>query len=239
MRRVPVVTVFFAVVLATPAVAQTALEDPIEDPIEVRGAPVSWAPVADGMTAPNWGAAPPGRAHELWVVDQPGILWALDLEEGGKDVVLDVSDRLVSLGVAGPGTFDERGFLGLAFRPDFADSGLLYTYTSEPVDGPADFSTMPPGASPDHQSVISEWQVAAPQASDAVVDPGATRVAAHRPTAVQTTTPEHLCWAPMVTCTSPSVMVALPTTRGSAMSRRQRPGPEQRAGHDPADRPGR
>jgi hypothetical protein len=44
----------------------------------------------------------------------------------------------------------------VAFHPDFAENGLLYTYTSEPVDGPADFSTMPPGETANHQSVINE-----------------------------------------------------------------------------------
>lgn len=47
-------------------------------------------------------------------------------------------------------------------HPEFADNGLLYTYTSEPVDGDADFLTMSTGETANHQSVISEWQISEP-----------------------------------------------------------------------------
>ena len=66
------------------------------------------------------------------------------------------------LGVEGPDTFDERGFLGLAFHPEFAHNGLFYTYTSEPVSGRAD---VPKHAArrhaADHQNVLAEWRVRA------------------------------------------------------------------------------
>jgi glucose/arabinose dehydrogenase len=141
------------------------LEDPIPEPIEVgpRSREVRLETVTNGMTAPNWGAPIPrceGSPDRLAVVDQPGILWAVD----------------VSLGVAGPGTFDERGFLGIAFHPEYTGNGLLYTYTSEPVvEDAADFSTMPEGVEPNHQSVISEWQVPEPCNADSVVDPDSRR----------------------------------------------------------------
>ena len=164
--------------VAGSAVAQDPLEDPIPEPIAEGQIPVMLETVAEGMTAPNWGTAVPGCASlkgRLVVTDQDGILWAVNLATGEKSVLLDVSDRLVSLGVAGPGTFDERGFLGVAFHPKFADNGLLYTYTSEPVAGPADFSTMPEGETPNHQSVVLEWQIPEPCNPDAVVDPDSAR----------------------------------------------------------------
>lgn len=139
---------------------------------------IALEPVATGLTAPNWGTAVPGcpeLVDRLVVTDQDGILWAIDLSTGDKTVLLDVSAQLVSLGVAGPGTFDERGLLGVALHPEYADNGLLYTYTSEPVDGPADFSTMPAGESANHQSVIREWQVPEPCNPASVVDTGLTR----------------------------------------------------------------
>jgi hypothetical protein len=77
--------------------------------------------------------------------------------------------------VSGPGTFDERGFLGLAFHPAFATNGLLYTYTSEPVAGAADFVTLPPGAVADHQTVVTEWRVPDPADPAAVVDAASAR----------------------------------------------------------------
>ncbi len=152
---------------------------PLDDPL----APVPQGPVhvllevvATGLTAPNWGTSAPGDPDRLFVTDQPGALWAIDLETGAKRVFLDTSALLVPLGIFGPGSFDERGLLGVAFHPDYPSNGLLYTFTSEPATEPADFSTQPPGVDPDCQSVIREWSVPDPGDPDAVVDPGSTRV---------------------------------------------------------------
>ena len=158
--------------------AQTPLEDPIPQPIAIGAIQLNLEPVATGLTAPNWGTFAPGcpaRRGQLFVTDQDGILWRINLATGQKAIFLDVSDRLVSLGVGGPGTFDERGLLGVAFHPGFATNGLLYTYTSEPVDGPADFSTMPAGTTANHQSVVLEWQVPNPCNATSVVDPATAR----------------------------------------------------------------
>lgn len=139
---------------------------------------ISLETVATELTAPNWGThvpGCPGLESRLVVTDQNGILWAVDTSTGEKTVLLDVSARLVSLGVGGEGTFDERGLLGVALHPEFADNGLLYTYTSEPVDGEADYSTMPEGEEANHQSVVNEWQVPAPCEAESVVDPTVVR----------------------------------------------------------------
>jgi glucose/arabinose dehydrogenase len=132
-------------------------------------------PVASGLTAPNFGTTAPGDDGRLFVTDQNGILWAIDLADGNKTVFADLSGLLVPLGAFGPGTFDERGFLGVAFHPDYMANGLLYTLTSEPWSGPADFSTMPPGTIANHQSLIREWQVPNPSDPASVVDPTSVR----------------------------------------------------------------
>jgi glucose/arabinose dehydrogenase len=152
-----------------------AQNDKLADPIHLGGAPVRLETVATGLTAPNWGTFAPGDDARLFVTDQDGTIWAIDLATGAKSVFADVSALLVPLGAFGPGTFDERGFLGVAFHPDYPTNGLLYTYTSEPVDGPADFSTMPPGSTANHQSVIREWQVPNPSDPASVVDPNTVR----------------------------------------------------------------
>lgn len=152
-----------------------ARDDDLAQPILTGGPPVQLQPLAEGLTAPTWGTVAPGEDGRLFVSDQDGILWAVDLATGDTSVFLDVSSRLVALGAFGPGTFDERGFLGVAFHPDYAANGLLYTYTSEPVNGPADFSTMPPGTTPNHQSVVLEWQVPDPGNPASVVDPTSAR----------------------------------------------------------------
>jgi glucose/arabinose dehydrogenase len=176
MKRLLSAVALCALALATPVlpVAAQPLDDPIPRPIP-RGMTIRLEPVATGLTAPNWGINAPGDTDRLFVVDQDGILWAIDLASGAKSVFLDVSARLVPLGAFGPGTFDERGFLGLAFHPNYESNGLLYTYTSEPVSGPADFSTMPAGTPANHQSVVAEWRVPNPTRTSSVVDPTSRR----------------------------------------------------------------
>ena len=163
-----------ALAMPLPVTAQP-IDDPIPRPIPRGNVAVRLEPVATGLTAPNWGIAAPGDTDRLFVVDQDGILWAIDLASGAKSVFLDVTARLVPLGAFGPGSFDERGFLGLAFHPDYTTNGLLYTFTSEPVSGPADFSTMPAGTLPNHQSVVAEWRVPNPTRTSSVVDPTSRR----------------------------------------------------------------
>ena len=151
------------------------LIDPIPKSIKQSGARLSLEPVASGLTAPNWGTSAPGQSNRLFVTDQDGILWSIDLTTGDKLVFADLSGLLVPLGVAGPGTFDERGLLGVAFHPDYQDNGLLYTYTSEPATGAADFRA-PESAVANHESVITEWQVSNPEDPTSVVDPTTRRV---------------------------------------------------------------
>ncbi len=148
----------------------------LADPVRTSRKTIRLETVATGLTAPNWGTYAPGDNGRLYVSDQAGTLWSIDLATGDKSVFLDVSDRLVPLGAFGEGTFDERGFLGVAFHPHYQMNGLLYTYTSEPVSGPADFSTMPPGVEANHQSVVTEWQVPDPSDPNSVVDPTSARV---------------------------------------------------------------
>lgn len=153
-----------------------ALDDPVPGGITPGDIHVRLEPVATGLTAPNWGVASPGDDARLFVTDQNGILWAIDPASGAKSVFLDVSGLLVPLGLFGEGTFDERGLLGVAFHPSYEANGLLYTFTSQPAVGAADFSTIPVGETPNCHTVITEWRVPAPGDPNSVVDPGSARV---------------------------------------------------------------
>jgi glucose/arabinose dehydrogenase len=126
---------------------------------------------AGKITAPIKGVVAPGLPNLLFVVDQVGKVWTVNLTTGVTTQFLDVSNLLVDLGVIfGEGcqppvargstpSFDERGLLGLAFHPDFQTNGKFYTYTSEPVGPEPTFpSTCAPNC--DHQNVVSEWTVA-------------------------------------------------------------------------------
>ncbi len=95
--------------------------------------------------------------------------------DGSKSVFLDVTSRLVPLGIFGPNSFDERGLLGVAFDPEYATTGRLYTFTSEPAVGTADFTTLQGGELPNCHSVIAEWTVNNPTDPNAVVDVNSRR----------------------------------------------------------------
>jgi glucose/arabinose dehydrogenase len=162
-----------------PGTARPAqLIDPIPEKIQqAKNFSVTLETVATALVAPNWGTAAPGHPNRLFVVDQTGQLWAIDLTTKTKSVFLDVSSLLVSnLGNVIPGLdFDERGFLGVAFHPNYATNGLFYTFTTENKGNeagiPADFSTLPSATPPDSQSVIREWQVPNPTDPASVPDP--------------------------------------------------------------------
>ena len=165
--------------------AVRAIEDPIPGPIPTGDVEIGLEIVADGLTAPNALMVAPGDTARLFAVDQPGQVWIIRDGAVLPEPFLDVSDRLVDLGIFGTGDpfsdFDERGLLGLAFHPNYntagaAGFGRLYTYYSVPVDGPADFTTAEPppaGREFNHQSVIVEWQVDA--ANPDRVDPASAR----------------------------------------------------------------
>ena len=103
---------------------------------------------AIGLIAPNWGVPAPGVSDHLYVSDQLGLIWNIDLTSGVADcstlancsIFLDIIPRTFFSG--------ERGLLGLAFHPNYANNGLLYTYTSERIPG-VDFQIA------DHYSVCS------------------------------------------------------------------------------------
>ena len=163
-----------AALISLPSAAHcpaTPFDDTVFAPIHRGGTRIGLEAVANGMTSPLKGVVAPGEPSRLYVVDQPGKLWAVDLATGAKTLFLDVSARLVPLGVLGPNTFDERGFLGVAFHPNYATNGLLYTYTSEPTAGLPTFpTTLPAGSDPDHQNVVTEWQAVTPGNPAAGVD---------------------------------------------------------------------
>lgn len=175
-----------ALLVSTAATALAVHEDVIVEKIPTSEAQVALETVADGFTSPVWAINAPGDNHRIFVVDQIGKITAVKLDPGSSDnvpdrlVFLDVGvdglGLLVPLGAFGPGSFDERGLLGLAFHPDYRHNGLIYTYTSEPASGPADFSTMPAGVDPNHQAVIREWHVPNPKRANSVVDPNSSRV---------------------------------------------------------------
>ncbi len=170
-------------VLYAPGGLASPAWDPFDDtrfaPIEDMGESIRLETVATGLVAPLKGVAAPGLPDILFVIDQPGKIYAIDLtaerpvncadgEDTGCTLFFDVGSPdglglLVTLGILGPETFDERGLLGLAFHRNFAFNRKFYTYTSQPKDGDPTFpTTLPAVRTPDlpinHQNVITEWR---------------------------------------------------------------------------------
>ncbi len=156
------------------------LPDPLPEPItQAPGPLLKLDQVASGLVAPVWGTTAPGIASRLFVADQPGQLWSINLSNGNKSLVLDLSSRVFPnpLGIPAFFNYDERGFLGIAFHPNYATNGLFYTYTSEaPESGPVDFPLIPPGGEVDHLNVVIEWHVSDPSSADPVADSKSARV---------------------------------------------------------------
>src|SRR4051794_40610896 len=130
----------------------------------LSGLPLKLKLIADGLVTPLKGKPAPGEAGRLYVVNQSGELTAVDVATGNKTLFLSVASRLVTLGQQGPGSYDERGFLGVAFHPMYATNGKFYTYTSEKfLKAPPTFpTTLPAGTDPDHQDVLAEWHANTP-----------------------------------------------------------------------------
>lgn len=154
-----------------------AITDPITLPItSIDGIEIALHPIADDLINPLVGTSTPSLPDYLFVVDQPGQIYQINLATGEKSTFLDVSSELITLGGIF-GDFDERGLLSMAFHPDYATNGLLYTYQSEPVQGAPTFTTtVPISETADHQSVVAEWQVTAPTNPMSVVDITTKRV---------------------------------------------------------------
>ena len=145
-------------------------------PTVVADAQVQLSLVADDFATPLWGVSPPGVVDQLFVIDQVGTVTTLDIattsaQAPSRSIVLDVGptghDMLVPLPL--DSGFDERGLLGFAFHPNYAENGLFYTYTSEPLGSEPHFTTLDAGTPRDPEaslSVVREWQAAEPAAAD-------------------------------------------------------------------------
>lgn len=166
-------------VVAAPAAAAPALSDPIAEPIPVNDTRVALRSVAFGLVSPVAAAVAPGHHKQLFVADQAGQIWDVDVRgRVPKKLVADLSAHLVSdLAKVIPGLpYDERGLLGLTFDPRYEKNGLLYTFTSEDPTMPADFTTQP-GVSPaGGQAVVTQWRVHNRTSEHPVVAPASRRV---------------------------------------------------------------
>ncbi len=125
--------------------------------------------IASGLSAPIDLVSAHDGTNRLFIVEQTGRIRILKNGSLVATPFLDVSGRIIASG--------ERGLLSMAFHPGFNDSTSpgfrkLYTYTSEPVSGAADF-TVPKSTPFDNQGVLAEWTVST--GNPDIVDPSTRR----------------------------------------------------------------
>lgn len=79
--------------------------------------------VGSGFERPVWAGMPERSDGKLWVMEQAGKVWILDLKNGKRlnQPFLDIEPKVTRAG-------NEQGLLGLAFAPDFDRTGRYYVY---------------------------------------------------------------------------------------------------------------
>lgn len=133
-------------------------------PSVASGPTVGLRLVADGLTSPVTLVPVPDGSGRIFVVDQVGLIRILRPDGTlASRPFLDLRDQIVTLM---PG-YDERGLLGLAFHPGYAENGRFFVYYSAPLrnGAPADFNTT---------STVSEFHVSATDPD--VADPASERI---------------------------------------------------------------
>ena len=95
--------------------------------------PLTTVRVASGLNRPVYATHAPGDFSRLFIVEQRGVIKILDL---ATETVLATPFLNIDSLVAGPAnSFDERGLLGLAFHPDYADNGFFYVNFTQAGSG--------------------------------------------------------------------------------------------------------
>lgn len=85
--------------------------------------------IADGFDRPVWAGMPRHSEGVLWVMEQAGTIKRMNLKsrEVAETPFLNIRQQVTRKG-------NEQGLLGLAFSPDFADSGRYYVYYNDNED---------------------------------------------------------------------------------------------------------
>lgn len=114
-------------IAAEPTPSTTALEEtaPPFDPATIQ---IVLEPIFDGLAQPLYVTAAGDGSDRLFVVEKPGRILVYGPERGEGQPFLDITDRVGSTGF-------EQGLLGLAFPPNFAETGHFFVnYTDRNGD---------------------------------------------------------------------------------------------------------
>jgi glucose/arabinose dehydrogenase len=113
--------------------------------------------IASGFTSPVDLVVSMDGSGRLFVADQTGIIWVIADGKRLEKPFLDIRDRVVKLN----DFYDERGLLGLALHPDFAENGRFYVSYSAPLK-----ASLSPNEW-DHTTYISEFTVSVDDSNQA------------------------------------------------------------------------
>lgn len=174
-RRVSLLAILALLVALLPGVAPAAQgdqdpsqgmpdsDDPAETPVR-DGPTVTLDQLVDGLTSPLALTEPADESGRRFIVDQIGLIVIL-MPDGTllDEPFLDLQSEIVDLNPE----VDERGLLGLAFHPNYAENGRFYVYYSVPLrpEAPDNY---------DHTNRLSEFQVSADNPNQA--DPASERI---------------------------------------------------------------
>jgi hypothetical protein len=114
-------------------------------------------PVASGLVAPIEGVSVPDNSGRLFIVDQTGKI--LILQHG---IILPTPFLDLSGGELAPlnAGYDEKGLLGLAFHPDYAQNGRFFVRYSKQRTGTVGEPCF--GTSRGcHEEILAEYHVSA------------------------------------------------------------------------------
>ncbi len=124
MKKILLVSALL-LLISTTAFAQEAVTDVTEapDPSTFR-----WEPVAENLTNPLYLTTAEDGTDRMFVLEQAGRVWIVEDGQKLDTPFLDISD-LSSQEVLN--NYSERGLLGLAFHPDFAENGEFFVHYSD------------------------------------------------------------------------------------------------------------
>jgi glucose/arabinose dehydrogenase len=124
-----------------------------------RGAVISTQVVVSAMNRPCFVTAPPGDTQRLFIVERRGAIRIFDLTTSTllPTPFLDIDPLVIAIGSNG----EERGMLGLAFHPDYANNGFFYVYYIDISTAPGD-------------SIVARYTVSAADAN--LADPASAQI---------------------------------------------------------------
>lgn len=105
--------------------------------------------VAEGLTSPVAFVSSGDGTGRWFIADQAGVIRILTADgQLLEEPFLDLTQQIIPLRES----YDERGVLGLAFHPDYANNGRFYVYYTAPLRAEA-----PEGW--DHTNIVGEFTV--------------------------------------------------------------------------------